>query len=111
MALQLALFVVFLICGLVYGRASKELQRLNQLRLDKESPPPPTTAAEAAASFARKLSLKLSPGGEELKLFCERNGHAETFSRASRWLYASIMVALVCAYLILRIAAAEVAPK
>lgn len=104
---QIALLVLFVYCGLIYGRATKELVRLDKLRLEKEPPPAPDNILGAATDFARKMGITLAPGGTELKGFCERNGLADEYQRHNRRLYASILVALMCAYLIIKFSAGK----
>lgn len=102
MSLPVILLIVFLVCGLVYGRASKELQRLDKLRIEKEPPPLPENMLGAATDFARKMGITLAPGGEELKRFCDKHGHGAAYSSANRRLYGAIVVALLCAFIIIK---------
>jgi hypothetical protein len=103
MSLSVVLLIVFVACGFVYGQASKDLQRLDKLRITTEPPPLPDNILGAATDFARKMGITLAPGGAELKSFCDRHGHGETYTRANRRLYGAIIVALACAYFIIRL--------
>jgi hypothetical protein len=107
MTLPLILLVLFLVCGLIYARASKELQRLDKLRLQNDPPPNPDNMLGSATEFARKMGVTLAPGGEELKKYCERNGHGDAYNRANRRLYGAILIALMCAYFIIKMSPAK----
>jgi hypothetical protein len=107
MGLSLFLLVLFLFCGLVYARATKALQRLDELRLISEGQTGPGNLATAAANLARRMGMTLAPSGEELRAFCEANGHGETYKRATRHLYGSIAIALLCAGAILMLSPAK----
>lgn len=101
--LSFALLVLFVVCGLVYARASKTLNSLDKLRLQLEPPAQPQAMLHAATQFARKMGIPLAPGNEELRAFCVRHGHGDDYSRANRLLLGSILVALACAVLIVRL--------
>jgi hypothetical protein len=119
--LSFALLVLFVFCGLFYARASKQLNAFDKLRLEKEPPPIPDSMLHSATQFARKMGVPLAPGNDELKAFCERQGLGADYKRANRMLFGSILVALVCAYAIIRLgpiqkpgqppAQSEAAPK
>jgi hypothetical protein len=98
-----ALLVLFVFCGLVYGRASKQLNAFDKLRMEKEPPEAPNDILHSATQFARKMGVPLAPGNEELKAFCERQGLGAAYQRANRMLFGAILVALVCAYAIIRL--------
>jgi hypothetical protein len=99
MTIQFALLIVFLYCGLIYSRATKELIALDELRIAKESPSLPKGLVKAG-NVARRM-FTFAPGGEELEKFCERNGFADKYRDQNRRLYGAIAVALVCAAVIL----------
>ena len=121
--LSLALLVLFLFCGLVYARASKQLNAFDKLRMEKEPPEAPNAMLHAATQFARKMGIPMAPGNDELKAFCERHGLGADYKRANQRLFGSIIVALMCAVAIIRLgpmtatkpaqapAAIEAAPK
>jgi hypothetical protein len=92
----LALLVVFLLAALVYARATKDMQRLDKIRLEREPPPPPEALLGAATDFMRKMGLPMAPGGRELEQFCARNGLQSDYDRANRKLLGAIAVAGLC---------------
>ena len=98
-----ALLVLFIFCGLVYARASKALTRLDRLRLEKEPPAQPEPILHAATEFARRVGIPMAPGNEELKKFCARNGLTPEYTRANRMLFGAILVALACAYGVIKL--------
>lgn len=101
--LSWALLVLFVFCGLFFARASKRLNKLDKLRLEKEPPPAPAPMLHAATEFARRMGIPMAPGGEELKSFCERNGLGAEYHRANRVLYGAIILALACAFFIIKL--------
>lgn len=100
--LSSVLLVLFVACALIYARATRELVRLDRLRLETEPPKLPDDMLGAATRFARQMGITLAPGGDELKSFCERHGHGDAYKRANRRLYGAILVALCCAYFAIR---------
>lgn len=100
--LSLTLLTLFIVCGLVFARASKELSRLDKLRLEKEPPPNPDPILGAATEFARRMGIPMAPGGEQLKDFCRRHGLSASYDRANRLMYTSIGVAIMCAFVIIK---------
>jgi hypothetical protein len=120
--LSFALLVLFVFCGLVYARASKQLNAFDTQRMEKEPPEAPNAMLHSATQFARKMGIPLAPGNDELKAFCERHGLGADYQRANRILFGSILVALACAFAIIRLgpvatkpasppSAGEAAPK
>ena len=101
--LSFALLVVFIFCGLIYARASKTLTRLDRLRLEKEPPAQPEPILHAATEFARRVGIPMAPGNEELMAFCARNGLTPEYTRANRLLFGSLLVALACAYGVIKL--------
>ena len=101
--LSFALLVLFVFCGLVYARASKQLNAFDKLRMEKEPPEAPNAMLHSATQFARKMGVPLAPGNEELKAFCQRQGLGADYTRANRMLFGSILVALACGYAIIRL--------
>jgi hypothetical protein len=99
--ISFGLLVIFLWCGLVYSRASKEMVRLDKLRLEREPPDAPKAILGAATEFMRKMGLPMAPGGDELKAFCARNGLSQEYDRANNRLLGSIVVAVTCVVAIL----------
>lgn len=108
--ISFALLVVFVLCGLVFARASKALNALDTLRLKTEPPEAPQHALHAATQFARRMGIPMAPGGEELKSFCERHGRGAEYARAHRLLFGSVLVALACAFVIIRLGPAVPKP-
>jgi hypothetical protein len=96
------LLVVFLFCGLAYARATKELNRLDKIRIEKEPPKDPDATLGAATEFARRMGIPMAPGGDVLKDYCARNGLSNEYTRANRLLFGSILIALACAYFIIK---------
>lgn len=107
MWIQVALLVLFVFCGLVYSRATKALVALDKLRLETEPPAAPENILGAATDFARKMGITLAPGGTELKSFCERHGLGAEYQRQNRRLFGAILVALACAYFIIKMSPAK----
>lgn len=101
--LSFALLVLFLFCGLVYARASKQLNALDKLRMELEPPEAPNAMLHSATQFARKMGVPLAPGNDELKAFCERQGLGTDYKRANQNLFGAIIVALMCAFAIIRL--------
>lgn len=101
--LSLALLVVFVVCGLVYARASKQLNAFDKLRMEREPPEAPNHLLHSATQFARKMGIPLAPGNDELKAFCDRQGLGADYARANRLLFGSILIALACAFAIIRL--------
>ena len=97
----------FLACGLVYARASKTLTRLDLQRLEKEPPAQPQPILHAATEFARRVGIPMAPGNDELKAFCARHGLTPEYTRANRLLFGAILVALACAYGIIKLGPAK----
>lgn len=98
-----ALLVLFVLCGLVYGRASKQLNAFDKMRMEKEPPEAPNAMLHSATQFARKMGIPMAPGNDELKAFCERHGLGADYKRANQRLFGSIIVALLCAFTIIRL--------
>jgi magnesium-transporting ATPase (P-type) len=101
--LSLALLTLFIVCGLVFARASKELSRLDRLRLEREPPPNPDPILGAATEFARRMGIPMAPGGEVLKDFCRRHDLIAAYDRANRLMYGSIVVAVLCAAIVIKL--------
>jgi hypothetical protein len=101
--LSLALLTLFIVCGLVFARASKELSRLDKLRLEKEPPPNPDPILGAATEFARRMGIPMAPGGEVLRDFCRRHDLTARYDRANRLMYTSIIVAIACAAIVIKL--------
>jgi hypothetical protein len=101
--LSFVLLVLFVFCGLVYARASKQLNAFDKLRMEKEPPEAPNAMLHSATQFARKMGIPLAPGNDELKAFCERHGLGADYTRANQRLFGSIVVALLCALAIIRL--------
>jgi hypothetical protein len=101
--LSFALLVLFVFCGLVYARASKQLNAFDKLRMEKEPPEAPNAMLHSATQFARKMGIPLAPGNDELKAFCDRQGLSADYQKANRLLFGSILVALGCAFAIIRL--------
>ena len=99
---SLLLLAVFTACAFVYGWSTRRLVKLDKLRLEKEPPPLPDATLGAATEFAKRMGLTIAPGNDELKAFCERNGHGIAYRNANRWLYGSIIVAFVCLYFLVK---------
>jgi hypothetical protein len=99
------LMIVFLVSGLVFSRSSKELNRLNKLRLEHEAPKDQDAATHALAEFTRRMGMgmAMAPGGDVLKDFCARQGLSNEYNRANRAMYGAILIALACAYFIIKI--------
>jgi hypothetical protein len=100
---SIALLTLFIVCGLVFARASKTLGRLDKLRLEKEPPPNPDPIIGAATEFARRMGIPMAPGGEILKDFCRRHGLIQEYDRANRLMYTSIIVAIACAVIVIKL--------
>lgn len=98
---SLALLTLFIVCGLVFARASKTLGRLDKLRLEKEPPPAPDPFLGAATEFARRMGIPMAPGGDVLKDFCRRHALIAEYDRANRLMYGSIIVAVACAAIVI----------
>ena len=73
------------------------------LRLEKEPPAQPEPILHAATEFARRVGIPMAPGNEELKAFCARNGLTPEYTRANRLLFGSLLVALACAYGVIKL--------
>ena len=102
--ISLALLVIFLIASLVYGRASKDMQRLDKMRLEREPPDAPAAILGAATEFLNKMGLPMAAGGDELQAFCNRSGLGDEYRRTNRRLLGAIVVAVLCIAAILAIA-------
>jgi hypothetical protein len=109
MALQIALLVLFLFCGFIYQRASREVLGLERLRLEKESAHVQGVTPAMITKAVRQMKLKVLVGSEELKEFCGKNGLADAYQRAVRRMYGAMLVAGMCIYFIIRFAPAKAA--
>ncbi len=107
---SLILLVVFLIAALVYARASKAMQRLDTIRLEREPPDAPTAALGAATEFLNKMGMPMAPGGDELKAFCERQGLGPDYQRANRQMLGAITVAAFSIAVVLWLARRATSP-
>jgi hypothetical protein len=99
------LLIVFVVCALIYGRATTRLRRLEQMRLDYEYERLPVHERPEKPNLGTRLYMRVAPGGADLEKFCAEHGHAVELRNANRLLYGAIFVSFACIFVIAKFGA------
>jgi hypothetical protein len=94
------ILVLFVACAYVYGRATKELLALEQMRLDAIGEKDRYGIPASARRLAQRMGVTMPPVSDELEAYCGKNGLADRYRRAHHLLHGAIAIALATIMLV-----------